>query len=151
MIKTITNIVFFEEVAIVTINNIPNKPLNIAAILNTLAADDISIDMISQTAPYKDKINLSFTLSQDDLGAVIAKTAAFKKLSPDINTDVNGNNTKILLKGEGMRVESGVAAALFTLLAEADIQVKLITTAETEISCLVDIRDAEKARAVLNK
>ncbi len=149
MIKTITNIDFFEDVAIVTVNNIPNEPKNIASILNVLAKDNISIDMISQTAPHKDKINLSFTLSQDDLGAVITKTAEFKKLSPEISTDVNGNNTKILLKGDGMRVESGVAAELFTVLADANIQVKLITTAETEISCLVDIKDAEKAKTIL--
>lgn len=149
MIKTITNIDFFPDVAIVTLNNIPNDPQHIASILNLIAEHEISIDMISQTAPYKDKINLSFTLSQDDLGEVIAETGKFKQISAGITADINGNNTKILLKGDGMRCEYGVAAGLFDLLAREGIQVKLITTAETEISCLIDIKDVEKAKKIL--
>ena len=142
MIKTITDIEFFPEVAIVTLNNVPNTPGSIASILGI-------IDMISQTAPYKDKINLSFTISEEDLGAVIGLTGKFKSLAPSVNTDINGNNTKILLSGEGMRVESGVAAELFALLAKENIRVKLITTAETEISCLIDIKDVETAKKIL--
>ncbi|MEG1879870.1 MAG: amino acid-binding protein, partial [Oscillospiraceae bacterium] len=105
MIKTITNIDFFDDVALVSINNIPNHVKNIAGILNIIGNNGISIDMISQSAPHKDKSNISFTLSQDDLGEVVVATQEFKKLSPMISTDVNGNNTKILLKGEGMRSE----------------------------------------------
>ncbi|MEG2380940.1 MAG: ACT domain-containing protein [Oscillospiraceae bacterium] len=151
MIKTITNIDFFDDVALVSINNIPNHVKNIAGILNIIGNNGISIDMISQSAPHKDKSNISFTLSQDDLGEVVVATQEFKKLSPMISTDVNGNNTKILLKGEGMRSEFGVAAELFTILSDNDIQVKLITTAETEISCLIDIKDVDKAKEILKK
>ncbi len=149
MIKTITDIEFFSEIAIVTINNIPNDPSSVSRILGIIAENGISIDMISQTAPYKDSINLSFTLSEDDLPAVIGLTGKFKSLSPKVSADINGNNTKILLSGEGMRKEYGVAAELFALLAEQDISVKLITTAETEISCLIDIKDSEAAKKVL--
>lgn len=150
MIKTITDVEFFPEVAIVTLNNIPNTPGSIASVLGLISENDISIDMISQTAPYKDKINLSFTISQDDLGAVIGLSGKFRSLAPSINTDINGNNTKILLSGEGMRVEPGVAAELFALFAQENIRVKLITTAETEISCLIDIKDAETAKKILS-
>ena len=149
MIKTITDIEFFPEVAIVTLNNIPNTPSSIANILSVIAENGISIDMISQTEPYKDKINLSFTLSQDDLSEVIGITGKFKSLAPSIKADINGNNTKILLSGDGMRSESGVAAELFSLFAKENIRVKLITTAETEISCLIDIKDVEAAKKIL--
>ncbi len=151
MIKTITDIKFFSGIAIVTLNNVPNDPSSVARILEIIAENGISIDMISQTAPYKDSINLSFTLSEDDLAAVIGLTGKFKSLSPKVSADINGNNTKILLSGEGMRSEAGVAAQLFALLAEKDIRVKLITTAETEISCLIDIKDVETAKKILEK
>ena len=90
-------------------------------------------------------------MSEDDLAAVIGLTGKFKSLSPKVSADINGNNTKILLSGEGMRYEAGVAAELFALLAEEDIRVKLITTAETEISCLIDIKDTQAARKILEK
>ena len=149
MIKTITNIDYLEDVALVTINNIPNNPKNVSFILNEIAGRDVTVDMICQTAPYKDKINLSFTVPQDSLSEVIAATNAFRTVSADISTDVNGNNTKFILLGEGMRNTSGVAAELFERLANANISVKLITTGETEISCLIDIKDVVKVKELL--
>lgn len=148
MIKTITEIGYTEDVALVTINHIPNTPQALASIMDEISARHISIDMICQTAPYKDKVNLSFTLPQESLPEIIEATMAFKAISSGISTDVNGNNTKIILAGAEMRSAYGVAAELFRALADADISIKLITTAETEISCLVDIKDAEKAKAL---
>ena len=149
MIKTITKIDYLEDVALVTINNIPNNPKNVSFILNEISNRKVTVDMICQTAPYKDKINLSFTVPQDSLSDVISATNAFRTVSADISTDVNGNNTKFILIGEGMRNTSGVAAELFERLANANISVKLITTGETEISCLIDIKDVEKVKELL--
>ena len=81
MIKTITNIDYLEDVALVTVNNIPNSSKNVSFILNEIAARDVTVDMICQTAPYKDKISLSFTVPQDSLAEVIAATTAFRNLN----------------------------------------------------------------------
>ena len=149
MIKTITEIGYLSDVALVTINNIPNTPQNHAAILNEISSRKVSVDMICRSAPYKDKINISFTVPQESLGEVIAATAYFKTLSSGISTDVNGYNTKVILSGAGMRSTYGVAAEFFQLLSDADISIKLITTAETEISCLIDIKDINKVKELL--
>ena len=151
MIKTITQIDYLEDIALVTVNNIPNLTKNVSFILSEIASRGVTVDMICQTAPYKDKINLSFTVPQDSLADVSASTASFRSIAPDISTDLNGNNTKIILIGEGMRNTSGVAAEFFELLTEADISVKLITTGETEISCLVDIKDIDKIKNLLSE
>ena len=149
MIKTITDIGYLSEVALVTINNIPNTPQNLATILGEISNRKVTVDMICRTAPYKDRFNLSFTVPQENLAEVIEATASFKGLSPDISTDLNGNNTKVILSGAGMRDTYGVAAQLFSLLSDADISIKLITTAETEISCLIDIKDVERVKELL--
>lgn len=151
MIKTITQIDYLENVALVTVNNIPNSTKNISFILNEIASRNVTVDMICQTAPYKEKINLSFTVPQDDLSDVIAAASAFRTVSGEISVDLNGNNTKIILVGEGMRNTYGVAAELFELFADNDIKVKLITTGETEISCLLDIKDIDAAKKLLSE
>ena len=151
MIKTITEVGYLSDVALVTINNIPNTPQNLAAILNEISDRQVTVDMICRTAPYKDKVNLSFTVPQESLAEVVGATAAFKALSPEISTDMNGNNTKVILSGAGMRSTYGVAAELFQVLSDADISIKLITTAETEISCLIDITDIEKVKSLLSE
>ena len=129
MIKTITEIGYLPDVALVTVNNIPNTPQNLSKIMNEISDRHVTVDMICRTAPYKDKFNLSFTVPQENLADVIEATAAFKALSADISTDLNGNNTQVL--------------------SDANIPIKLITTAETEISCLIDIRDVERVKALL--
>lgn len=151
MIKTITEIGYLPDVALVTVNNIPNTPQNLSKIMNEISDRHVTVDMICRTAPYKDKFNLSFTVPQENLANVIEATAAFKALSADISTDLNGNNTKVILSGAGMRNTYGVAAELFSLLSDANIPIKLITTAETEISCLIDIRDVERVKALLTE
>ena len=151
MIKTITEVGYLSDVALVTINNIPNTPQNLAAILTEISDRQVTVDMICRTAPYKDKVNLSFTVPQESLAEVVGATAAFKALSPEISTDMNGNNTKVILSGAGMRSTYGVAAELFQVLSDADISIKLITTAETEISCLIDIKDIEKVKSLLSE
>lgn len=149
MIQAVTHIAFLSDVALVTINNIPNTTENLAKILGEISFRKVTVDMISRTAPYKDRFSLSFTVPQENLPEVIDATALFKTLGSGITTDVNGNNTKVILSGDGMRDTYGVAAELFRLLADYDIPVKLITTAETEISCLVDIRDVEQVKILL--
>ncbi len=149
MIKTITQIDYLSDVALVTINNIPNTTENLAKILGEISRRQVTVDMISRTAPYKERFNLSFTVPQDSLADVIGATAVFQALDSEISTDLNGNNTKVILSGAGMRDTYGVAAELFQLLADSDIPVKLITTAETEISCLVDIKDVERVKGLL--
>lgn len=149
MIKTVTEVAYLSDVAMVTINNIPNTTENLARILGEISDRHVTVDMISRTAPYKDTFTLSFTVPQENLADVIGATALFKTLGSDISTDVNGNNTKVILSGDGMRNTYGVAAELFRLLADHDIPIKLITTAETEISCLVDIKDVERVKTLL--
>ncbi len=149
MIKTITEIGYLEDVALVTINHIPNTPAFLSDIMNIISNRRITVDMICKTAPYKDRINLSFTVPQESLADVISATAEFKALDPGISTEANGFNTKVILSGAGMRSTYGVAAELFELLSKHNIPIKLITTAETEISCLIDVKDIEQVKALL--
>ena len=79
MIKTITEIAYLEDVALVTINNIPNTVAYVSRILNVISEKEITVDMICQTAPYKNKINLSFTIPEERMGDVIACTAGMVK------------------------------------------------------------------------
>lgn len=137
------NISITNDVAMVTVNNIPNKPENLAKILTEIAALEINIDMISQTAPLKNKFNLSFSLPQSDLCKIMEISKTFRAISSEISTEINGYNSKITFKSEAMKDECGTAASIFSELLKSGISVKMITTAETEISCLIDEKDCK--------
>ena len=149
MISTVTGIDYYSDVALVTVNNIPDTPENLAKILREMANRQVPVDMICRTASCKKRFTLSFTIPQENLGDVIGATAVFKGLDAGISTDVNGNNIKVVLSGKEMCSRCGVAAEVFQVFDDGKIPVKLITTAETEISCLVDIKDIGQVKELL--
>ncbi|WHH59021.1 ACT domain-containing protein [Petroclostridium sp. X23] len=149
--KSITTLSVVNDVTLVTLNNIPNKIETIANIFTAIAKESVNIDMISQTAPYRDVINISFTLPDDALSTVLNTVGRFKKTIPELRVEVNSNNSKLSVYGEVMRTTPGVAARVFTILAQENIQVKLVTTSEVDISCLIYERDAGKAMEAIKR
>lgn len=143
--KPITSMSVTYNVAIVNVDNIPNNTRLISEIFNTIAESNINVDMISQAAPFKGVINLSFSIPSDDILKAISTLNMFKKTIPKLSIQVDADNTKISVFGELMKNLPGVAATLFSLLAEEGIDIKMITTSEVDISCLLYDRDVDKA------
>jgi len=149
--KPVTNISVTYNVALVTVDNLPNNMKLISNIFNTIAQQKINIDMISQSPPYRGIINLSFSIPSEDLVKAISSLNRFKKEVPDLHIEVDADNTKVSVYGEEMKNIPGVAAKLFTLLANNGIEVKLVTTSEVEISYLIYEKDVDRAIQEIKK
>lgn len=143
--NSVTSISTVYNVALVTVDNLPNDMKLISNIFSKIASEKINIDMISQSPPFKDKINISFSLSAQDIVKVISLLNSFKSKVPNLRIEIDSDNTKITVFGEAMKNIPGVAAQLFTLLAVNEIEVKLVTTSEVEISYLIYEKDIDKA------
>lgn len=140
---------FTENVSLVTLNNISTNEDALLKIFEIVSNEDICIDMISQTAPLNNTVNLSFTLDDADTAKIIAVLYKFKENFATLTTQILSNNTKILISSEKMRTESGIATKVFKILCENKIPVSLITTSETEISLLITDEHAQMAKSVL--
>lgn len=147
----VTNITAMFNVALVTVDNLPNNIKLISDIFNTIAEEKINIDMISQAPPYRGSVNISFSLPSDDLIRAISALNKFKKSVPDLRIEVDADNTKLSVFGEEMKNIPGVAAKLFTLLANIGIEIKLVTTSEVDISYLIYEKDVDKAIDAIKK
>lgn len=145
MNNPVTRISVTYNVAMITVDNLPNNMKLISDIFNSIAQQNINVDMISQAPPYRGYINLSFSLPSDDLIKAISTLNKFKKDIPDLRIEVDNNNTKLSVYGENMKDLPGVAAKLFTILAGNNIEVKLVTTSEVDISYLIFEKDVDKA------
>lgn len=141
----VTGINVTYNVALITVDNLPNKMNLISSIFNTIASQQINIDMISQSPTYKGSINISFSMPSDDLVKAISSLNSFKKVVPNLHVEVEANNAKLNVYGENMKNVPGVAAKLYTLLAGKDIEIKLVTTSEVDISYLVAEKDIDRA------
>ena len=149
--KVISNYTVTECVSLITMDNVPNNSKIISEIFNAIAKQHINIDMITQSPSYRGILNISFTIPGKDMPKAITALAKFKKEIPTLRLDIDSNNTKICISGEGMRTIPGVAASLFTVLSSIEIEIKLVTTSETDISYLVSSEDEDKAIDALKK
>ncbi|MGI5885043.1 MAG: 4-hydroxy-tetrahydrodipicolinate reductase, partial [Candidatus Spyradocola sp.] len=113
-------------------------------VFESLAAAEVNVDMISQTAPAGGKVDLSFTIARADLPRA-KEVLGGLGLAPE----EDGQVCKIVIEGNGMERQPGVAAGVFGALGEAGIAPRLISTSETKIGVAVSGADAERAVQIL--
>lgn len=149
--KPVTDVSVTYNVALITVDNLPNDMLVISEIFKRIAEKKINIDMISQSPPYMGNINLSFSIPSDDIVAAISTLNGFKSVVPDLRIEVDADNTKISVYGQEMKNIPGVAANLFTILASNGVEIKLVTTSEVDISYLILEKDVDLAIEKIRK
>ncbi len=147
----ITGLAVDSNDVMITINNLPYSIKAISDVFNSLAEKHINIDMISQTTPVNNLINLSFTLPKNDMNTALKTLKDMKKSIGDYKIETDEAITKLSVVGIGMRTQSGVAARMFSVLAQNDINIKIITTSEIRISCAIDPEDQDKAVTAIAK
>jgi aspartate kinase len=129
----------------VIVSNIADKPGSAAKVFRALAAANVNVDMIVQNAASQGVANLTFTVPQADAGRV---SRVLKPVLAEIGggqVAVHDRIAKLSVVGVGMKTHSGVAATLFQALADAGINIDLISTSEIKISVVVDLERADEA------
>ncbi|HBH18590.1 MAG TPA: aspartate kinase, partial [Cyanobacteria bacterium UBA9579] len=132
----------------IAIIKVPDAPGTAAKVFTSLAAHNISVDMIIQSLREADSNNIAFTLSESDLDQALN---ILEKVKQEINAAeivIDKDIAKVSIVGAGMIDKPGIAADMFAALADNNINIKMISTSEIKISCLVDkgrANDAVKA------
>jgi aspartate kinase len=131
----------------ITIVGVPDRPGVAAAIFQTIADAQINIDMIVQnvSAATTGLTDISFTLPKSDGQVAVSTLTKIQKEVGFQNLIFDDGIGKISLVGAGMRSHPGVSATLFQALAEANINIEMISTSEIRISVVVRESDVEKA------
>ncbi|MBX7073447.1 MAG: aspartate kinase [Pirellulales bacterium] len=124
--------------ALVTVQGVPDRPGTSYAIFSKIAARAVAVDMIVQNVGVGGKADISFTVPRIDLPATIeAVQEAVIELGAAGWTE-DDSVSKLSAVGLGMARQTGVAQRMFRALAEAGVNIKMITTSEIKISVLVD-------------
>lgn len=143
--KVITGLTINDNVMMITVNNVLYKAKNIAVIFDKVAKHGINIDMISQTAPFEGYVNISFTCSTDDSYSMEAAANELQAEMPEIEVSKESSITKLSVVGIGMMRQSGVAAKVFNIFSDNNIEFKQVTTSEISISYTINSADKQKA------
>jgi len=147
----IRGVTFNQEESELTITMVPDTPGIAARIFKTIADGNINVDMIIQNVSAEGFTDLSFTVPRPEL-------AKAKGLVQDISREIGGGKVtvddeiaKVSIVGVGMKSHPGVAATMFEALAEEKINIKMISTSEIKISCVVRSEDGERAARAIHK
>ncbi len=135
-----------------TIVAVPDSPGVAARIFRALADAGVNIDMIVQNVSENGTTDISFTLPKTDLAVA---EPILQQLAAEIGAtsiDLDDEVAKVSLVGAGMKSHPGVAADMFEALAEAGINIEIISTSSIRVSCVVRATEVERAvRAVHDK
>ena len=140
-----------SNVAKITVVGVPDRPGVAAAIFEPLGAAGISVDVIVQNIGRSRHTDLTFSVAETDLKAAekivkaAAKTIGAKKVLSAAGI------AKLSIVGTGMLGMPGIAGRMFRALADAGINIEMISTSEIRITCLVQRAQVMKGVRVLHK
>ncbi|MGH8914430.1 MAG: aspartate kinase [Acidimicrobiia bacterium] len=134
----------------VTVNRVPDRPGVAAALFGSLAEAGVNVDMIVQNVSHDGSTDISFTVPRTHL---VEAERISKQVAGEIgaeSVDVDAEIAKVSLVGAGMKTHPGVAAKVFETLADAGINIEMISTSTIRISCVVRADQVEPAVQALH-
>ncbi len=135
----------------ILLSNLPDIPGTAAKLFGALAKNNISVDMIIQSLANNGTNSIAFTINEDDLDEAMQTLKSEKDTVQAAEILIDKDIAKVSIVGAGMVDRPGIAADMFRALAEKDINIKMISTSEIKISCLVDKLNANEAIKALCK
>lgn len=135
----------------ITIAGVPDKPGIAAKIFEKISKENVNVDIIIQNLGDHGKNDISFTMPSSDFEKA-------KKVSEKLKEELEAREVisdeeigKVAIVGVGMKSNPGVAALMFKTLADAEINIEMISTSEIKIACIIRKSDIDKAVQVLHK
>ncbi len=145
MHQPITKITFCPNIALVTLPMVPGDSKIVAEILTAISDNNVNIDMISQTAPLGGNISVAFSISADSMALLLPVINSLKPQHPGLKCEITGGMSKINFYDADMVNTPGVAAKVFSALADGNVQISMIATSTVDISILVQEHDLNDA------
>lgn len=138
------------NVAKIGLFDVEDRPGIASRIFQELARENINVDMIIQGAMRDGRNDIAFTVSRDDLPRALEVVQKIQHQVGAKGVIYDEGLAKISIVGAGMVSFPGVAAAMFEGLAQAGINIAMISTSEIKVSCVIQRTDIERAVRVLH-
>jgi len=132
------------------VQGVPDQPGVASALFEPFSDAGINVDMIVQNTSHEGLTDISFTVAKADLEQARRVATASVETLGATGLDVDDAIAKVSVIGAGMRTHPGIAARMFTVLADAGINIEMISTSPIRVSCVIDASLAEEAVRLLH-
>jgi len=126
------------NVAKITVLGVRDRPGVAAAIFEPLGAAGISVDVIVQNVGHSGRTDLTFSVLESDLKAAEKLVRAAAKTVGARRVSSAGGIAKLSIVGTGMLGMPGIAGRMFRTLADAGVNIEMISTSEVRITCVIE-------------
>ena len=139
-----------RNVAKVTIVDVPDRPGVAKSIFEPLAEAGVNVDMIVQNVGHGGATDMSFTVPRAELarGKKVLEPIVRELGAREMTTDASVG--KVSIVGAGLHNAPGYAARMFGTLADAGVNIEMISTSEVRITCIVAEDELETALRALH-
>ena len=146
----VSGITYNRKEGKITIVKVPDKPGIASKIFKPISEANINVDMILQNVSEDGFADVTFTVAESDCKKALSVIEGIAEEIGAADVQYDENIVKVSIIGVGMRSHAGVAAKMFTVLANEGINIMMISTSEIKISCVIDAKYAELAVRVLH-
>ncbi|TWE02598.1 aspartate kinase [Neobacillus bataviensis] len=146
----VRGVAFEDEITRVTVLGLTNSLTSLSTIFTTLAQNHLNVDIIIQSTTEAGSANLSFSIHTNDLLETVKVLEDNKAELGYEQLDAENKLAKVSIVGSGMISNPGVAAKMFKVLAENDVQIKMVSTSEIKVSAVVEEKNMLKAVEALH-
>jgi aspartate kinase len=151
--RPVDDVEFDTDQAKVALLRVPDKPGVAARLFGEIARQKVDVDLIIQSIHEGNSNDIAFTVTTPILKRAEAVAAAIAPAlrsqshpkSDEAEVMVEQNIAKVSIAGAGMIGRPGVAAKMFATLAEAGVNIQMISTSEVKVSCVVDAAECDRA------
>jgi aspartate kinase len=143
--NVVTGIAFEKEVARIALIGVPISRHGLASVFSRLAARGVNVDVIVQSVVQSAEVDVSFTVKEEDADKALKIVREMKEELEYRDLVCEQGLAKVSIVGAGMISNPGVAAGMFQVLAEQDIPVKMVSTSEIKVSCIISATQLESA------
>lgn len=134
----VSGIAFDKNVARVSILGVPDVPGVLAQVFGKLAEEGVNVDIIVQSGVQNEQADFSFTVSLDELDRAKEVIKEIHKTLPYREVTSEDNLVKVSIVGAGMVSHPGVAAQMFDVLSQEGVSIKMVSTSEIKVSCVIE-------------
>jgi len=154
LVRPVDGVEFDADQAAVSMLRIPDRPGIAAQLFGGIALQKLNVDLIIQSIHEANINDITFTVTQNCYNRAIAVADAIlptlgRNDDPELGEpEVRGYDTpiaKVSIVGAGMIGRPKVASQMFRTLADAGINIQMISTSEVKVSCVIDARDCDRA------
>ncbi|HEY5876372.1 MAG TPA: aspartate kinase, partial [Ilumatobacteraceae bacterium] len=134
----------------VTVLSVPDRPGISAALFEPLAEANVNVDMIVQNTSKDGTTDISFTMPKADMKVAEAIVSRVAAEIGAVGVTHDAEIAKVSLVGAGMKTSPGIAAKMFRVLADEQVNIEMISTSTIRISVVVAAGDMERAVRTLH-